>query len=83
MSENVTPFDIFCWGVDYGQLLMEEERDNEDLFDAVNCYFVARKTAMPSNPTPRRQPHSNKWRETKRKGWENFKNYCKEKFGGI
>ena len=31
MSENVTPFDIFCWGVDYGQLLMEEERDNEDL----------------------------------------------------
>ena len=66
MSENVTPFDIFCWGV-----------------DDFNCYFVARKTAMPSNPTPRRQPHSDKWREAKRKGWENFKNYCAEHYGGI
>lgn len=83
INKNITPFDIFGWGVDYGQLLMEEERDTEDWADAFNCYFVARKTAMPSNPIPRRQPHSEKWRNAKKQGWENFKNYCKEYYGGI
>lgn len=76
-------FEVFCLGVDYGQLTMEREREQEELFDAFNGYVIARKTAMPSNPTPRRQPHSEKWRNAKKQGWENFKNYCKEYYGGL
>lgn len=71
-------FDIFCYGVDYGQLISEEERDNEDWVDAFNCYFVARKTAMPSNPLQRRQPHSEEWREAKKKSLRAFKSLIAE-----
>lgn len=64
--------DIFSWGVDYGQLLAEEERDSEDLFDAFICYGKAQKTAMPSAPIERRKPMSDKWRNAKRQGYKNF-----------
>lgn len=82
-EEKITPFDIFCWGVDYGQLLMEEERDTEDWADAFNCCLVARKTAMPSVPIPRRQPHSEKWRNAKRESFKKFKDYMLKHYGGI
>lgn len=75
---KITPIDIFSWGVDYGQLLMEEERESEDWADAFNCYLVARKTAMPSNPIPRRQPHSEKWLNAKRESFKKFQNYLLE-----
>jgi len=71
-------FDIFCWGVDYGQLIMEHERENEGLADAFNCYFTARKTAMPSNPLPARQIHSEKWFAAKNESVKKFKNLLLE-----
>jgi len=33
-SMKIDLFEIFCMGVDYGQLLMEEERQSEGMFDA-------------------------------------------------
>lgn len=69
---NSLAWDIFCWGVDYGQLTMERERENEEWFDAFNGYFVARKTTMPANPVLRRQLHSEKWFEAKKKSYDDF-----------
>jgi len=57
--------DVFLLGVDYGQLLMEQERDSEDLFDAVGCMAYSRKYNVPSTPAPRRQPHGKEWRKAK------------------
>ena len=65
-------FEIFCWGIDYGQLLSEEERDNEDLFDAFQGHIISNKYSMPSAPAPRRQPRSEKWREAKKKSYADF-----------
>lgn len=71
-------FHIFCLGVDYGQLTMEEERDSEDTFDAFQGYLIARKHNMPSQIAPRRQPHSEKWREAKRNAYKEFFKIYKE-----
>lgn len=57
--------DLFKMGVDYGQLLMEQERDNEDWSDAFQGYIIDVKFSMPANIAPRRQPHSNEWRQAK------------------
>ena len=65
-------WDVFCYGVDYGQLTMERERENEELFDAFCCYNTARKTAMPSEYAPRRHVHSDKWIEAKQKSYSKF-----------
>lgn len=65
-------FAIFCLGVDYGQLIMEEERDNEDIFDGFQGYLVDRKYGTPFQVAPRRQPHSEKWREAKRESYKKF-----------
>jgi len=92
MSNNsvalVTPsdlWDIFFWGAGYGQLLMEEERENEEIFDAAGCAHFARKRNVPSIPVRRRQIHSEKWFEAKREGYREFiqfyKNYA-ETFRG-
>lgn len=69
----VTAFKIFNYGVDYGQLVMEQERENEEWADAFNCCLVSRKTAMPSIPIERRHTHSEKWKIAKRKSIEEFK----------
>ena len=69
---EVDLFDIFCMGVDYGQLLMEEERDNEEWADAFNGFLVDQRCSMPSNELPRRKPHSDEWREAKRSSYKNF-----------
>ena len=50
--------DCFKWGVDYGLLLAEQERDSEDLLDAVVCASFARRMNIPSSFAQRRQPHS-------------------------
>lgn len=65
-------WDIFEWGVDYGQLTMERERENEELFDAFICYNTARKTAMPSMPVERRQLHSENWIKKKQESYYKF-----------
>ena len=54
---------IFKWGVNYGLLLAEEERDSEDLFDAVGNAVYSRKYNIPSTRAPRRQPRSVEWRK--------------------
>lgn len=69
----VTAFKIFNYGVDYGQLIMEQERENEEWADAFNCCLVARKTAMPAMPIERRQSHSENWKNAKRKSIVDFK----------
>lgn len=56
---------IFQWGVDYGQFLMEQERDSEDLTDAFQGVIIDNKFSMPSNPAPRRLPRSESWRKAK------------------
>ena len=70
-------FDAFCYGVDYGQLLMEEERDSEDTFDAFLCSETGRKYTIPSPQAKRRQPHSDKWREAKKESYNKFQSLLK------
>ncbi len=71
-------WDIFRWGVDYGQLLMEEERDGEDWADAFNGWLVDCKYSMPANPIPRRQPHSDHWCAAKKESFYKFVNFINE-----
>ena len=69
MSKEITKdllFEIFEYGVDYGQLLMEEERESESWFDAFIGYSSAKKYNAPSPPTKTRQVHSEKWFKVKR-----------------
>jgi len=68
---------IFEWGIDYGLLLAEGERDSEDLFDAVGCAAYARKRNIPSSRAPRRQPRSAAWRKAKLKGLLNLIGYVR------
>jgi hypothetical protein len=68
----IDPFEIFKWGVDYGQLLAEEERDSEDLADAFQGVIVDQQRCCPSSIAPRRQPHSEEWREAKAKSYNKF-----------
>ncbi|MDR2170583.1 MAG: hypothetical protein LBP59_10610 [Planctomycetaceae bacterium] len=65
-------WEIFLWGVDYGQLLMEQERDSEDLFDAFQGVIIDQKYSAPSAIAPRRQPHSSEWRNAKINGYKKF-----------
>jgi hypothetical protein len=67
-----TLFQIFSYGIDYGQLLMEEERDNEDNFDAFQCFVHDQKTTMASGISLRRKPHSQEWRDAKRASYDKF-----------
>jgi len=64
--------DIFCLGVDYGQLIMEEERDSEDLFTGFLGHCFDKKYSMPMSQNERRQPHSKKWREAKKNSYLKF-----------
>lgn len=56
---------VFRYGVDYGQLLMELERDDEDTADAFQGVIIDEKYSMPSQSAPRRMPHSDEWRKAK------------------
>lgn len=76
--DAVTAFKIFNYGVDYGQLLMEQERDNEEWADALNCCLVSRKTAMPAMPIERRQVHSEDWKQAKLNSLTAFKKLLSE-----
>lgn len=65
-------FDCYTSWVSYWQLLMEEERESEELFDAFNWSVFAKKFYMPTYPVERRQLHSEKWFEVKRKEAKDF-----------
>ena len=72
-------YNIYSWGIHEGQLLMEEERENEDLFDAAVCCVGSRKFGIPTSPVRRRQVHSEQWFAAMREGKKNFKNFVKKK----
>ena len=69
---------IFEYGVDYGLLIAEEERDSEDFFDAFICGSFARRTCLPSAPTARRMPRSDEWRKAKHNGLLNLIKFIKD-----
>jgi hypothetical protein len=72
-------FEAFCLGVDYGQLLCEEERESEETVNALCGHLNSKKHSMPSNQIERRQLRSDKWFEEKRKAKKLFlKLYEKE-----
>lgn len=75
-------FEIFSWGVDYGQFTMEEEREQEEWADAFQGVIIDNKYSMPSQPAPRRQLHSAKWLNAKRRGLKNFEMFMIEKYFG-
>jgi hypothetical protein len=68
-------WNVFWWGVGYGQLLMEEERENEETFDAFLCAVGSRKYALPTTPVRRRQIHGEKWFNAMRQSYKNFREY--------
>ncbi len=65
-------FEVFALGVDYGQLLMEEERDNEDDFSGFLGSVHSSKYSTPMPQNKRRQPHSEEWRKAKRNSYKKF-----------
>jgi hypothetical protein len=72
MAREIDITEVFYWGVGYGQLMMEEERDMEDWADAFQGHIIGRKYSMPSAIAPRRLPKSEEWREVMRKGYKRF-----------
>jgi len=60
------------YGIDYGLLISEQERDSEGLFDAAGCAVYSRKMCLPSATAPRRQPRSAEWREAMASSFEKF-----------
>ena len=63
---------VFSLGIDYGQLLMEEEKENEETFDAFMGCQSNKKYNVPCHPQERRQLHSEKWFKAKRGSFEEF-----------
>lgn len=68
----------YGYGIDYGLLKAEEERDIEDLFNAGLGVAYDDKMSMPLNATQRRQPHSDEWRQPKKKAECNLWNLIAE-----
>jgi hypothetical protein len=63
---------VFELGVNHGQLIMEEERDAEDVADAFANYNACEKYLRPSMPIERRKPHSEEWRNAKKDSLQRF-----------
>jgi acyl-CoA reductase-like NAD-dependent aldehyde dehydrogenase len=72
-------YKVYFWGMAEGQLLMEEERDSEEWFDAAVCAAGSRKFCIPTTSVQRRQVHSEKWFETMRKAKKEFNEFIKIK----
>jgi len=71
---EINLFDIFSYGVDFGQLLMEKERINEEWFDAFLGTVFDNKFSMPMAQTQTRQVHSENWFDAKKKSLVEFQN---------
>ena len=76
-------YQIYFWGASEGQLLMEEERAGEEIFDAVVCYCASRKYNVPSTPVRRRQLHSEKWFAAMRKDKAEFIRFLCQKIKEV
>jgi len=70
---------IYSWGIDHGQLLMEQERESEELFDAAICAQSGEKYCVPSSPVRRRQIHSDLWFAAKNKSMKDFADFLGQK----
>jgi hypothetical protein len=70
---------IYFWGMSEGQLLMEEERDSEETFDAALCAIGSRKYGLPTIPVRRRQVYNEEWFEEMRKRKVEFAEFVKAK----
>lgn len=77
MKVEIDIWEIFRMGVDYGQLIMEQERQGEGMFDAFMGTVFDKKFAMPMAQTQTRQVHSEKWFETKEKSLKKFEDLYK------
>lgn len=64
-------FDIFCLGVDHGQLTMEEDFFDNNWADTMGIIVTDRKHSMNSQII-QRQPRSEKWKDSKRKSYKVF-----------
>ena len=73
---------IYYWGVSEGQIIMEEERASEEIFDAMVCAHASRIFNVPSAPLQRRQLHSEKWFNAMRKDKAEFQDFIRQKIGG-
>lgn len=71
-SIEIDIWEVFKFGVDYGQLIMEQERQGEGMFDAFMSKVFDDKYAMPMAQTQPRQVHSDKWFEAKEKSLKKF-----------
>lgn len=69
--KEITIFDIFCLGIDYGQYLIENEIFHENWVDIMGVIVTDKKYSMNSQQILR-QPHSEKWLEAKRKSYEEY-----------
>jgi len=65
-------FECYNDGVSYWQLIMEEERETEETFDAFIWVQIANKYCMPSHSAERRQLHSEEWFKVKRREAKHF-----------
>lgn len=68
----------FLSGIDYGLVLAEKERIQEELGDAFQGSIASKKYAMPSIPTERRQYHLQEWFNLKQKSFDKFNEIIKE-----
>jgi len=75
-------YQVYHWGAMEGQLLMEEERENEEIFDAFICVHSGKKYGVPSAPARRRQIHSEKWFAAMRKAKTEFNEFIMGKITG-
>lgn len=64
-------FDVFCLGVDYGQLTMEEDLFDNNWADTMGIIVSDKKYSMNSQII-QREPRSEKWKEAKRKSYYDF-----------
>jgi len=67
-----TIFKIYNRGIDYWQLSMEKEREQEEIFDWFQWVIVWKKYAMPSQVAERREIRSEKWMKAKSKSYNDF-----------
>ena len=75
---NKLLWEAYFYGVDYGQLTMEDERESEETFEAFNGVIFDKKYAMPMASTQKRQVHSEKWFKAKRKSKDKFYKMLKQ-----
>jgi acyl-CoA reductase-like NAD-dependent aldehyde dehydrogenase len=72
-------YQVYFWGISEGQVIMEEERESEELFDAAVCAYGSRKYGIPTSPVRRRLVHSEKWFNAMRKDKADYISFIKQK----